>query len=224
MKLDENGDTIWCKQSGDTLLGNFVAKMIVLDDGNFVAMGTTQIDPNIYSRTFLYKWTDNGDSLWYKRYLYSTQTITNSIEDFELANDNGFIMCGGIFTETPVFAEQMWLLKVDSNGCDTCGTGVGIRPGSSIEYFRFKIYPNPSSHYLNIRYPILRQAQDRSSDIRDLIFIYDMFGRLMDEIIVPSGQEESRVDISNYPDGIYVAVLRNEEKILGREKFVVKKN
>ncbi|MEN8224514.1 MAG: T9SS type A sorting domain-containing protein [Bacteroidota bacterium] len=215
MKLDVFGDTIWCKQSGDTLLGNFVAKMIVLDNGNFVAMGTTQIEPNVYSRAFLYKLTDNGDSLWYKRYLYTTQTITNSIQDFELANDNGFILCGGIFTETPAFAEQMWLLKVDSNGCDTCGTGVGIRPWNISEYLSFGIYPNPSSHSMNIRYPL--------SETRNSIFIYDMFGRLMDEIIIPSGQDENKVDVSRYRDGIYVAVLRNEEKTLGREMFVVKK-
>jgi hypothetical protein len=45
----------------------------------------------------------------------------------------------------------------------------------------------------------------------------------MDEIIVPSGQEESQVDVSGYPDGVYIAVLKNKEKILGREKFVVKR-
>ena len=76
-----------------------------------------------------------------------------------------------------------------------------------------EVYPNPASYIVNIRYPI--------SDIRNTILIYDTFGRLMDAIIVPSGQDGSQIDVSGYPNGIYVAVLRNDEKVLGRKKFVV---
>jgi len=34
------------------------------------------------------------------------------------------------------------------------------------------------------------------------IFIYDLYGRKQDEIIIPKGHEQIRVDVSGYPAGV----------------------
>lgn len=81
------------------------------------------------------------------------------------------------------------------------------------ENLEIEIYPNPASNEVNIRSSLFGP--------RSSVFIYDMFGRLMDEIMVPQDQEESLVDVSGYPEGIYIAVLRNDSGIIGRRKFVV---
>ena len=101
---------------------------------------------------------------------------------------------------------------ITQEGCDII-VGIHDYQEPAVEEDLMEVYPNPSSHFVNIRYSIL--------DTRYSLFIYDMFGRLMDEIIVPRGQDETQIDISDYPDGIYITVLRNDEKVLGRKKFVV---
>ncbi|MCD4723467.1 MAG: T9SS type A sorting domain-containing protein [Bacteroidales bacterium] len=53
------------------------------------------------------------------------------------------------------------------------------------------------------------------------MLIYDIWGRQQEEMQIPKGQEQVKIDVSTYPAGIYFAVLRNEKEILGRRKFVV---
>jgi hypothetical protein len=65
---------------------------------------------------------------------------------------------------------------------------------------------------VNIRYSI--------SDIRYSIFIYDLYGRKQDEVIIPKGQEQMHVDVSDYPCGVYIVVLKDENGIVARGKFV----
>ncbi len=75
------------------------------------------------------------------------------------------------------------------------------------------IYPNPSDHYVNIRYSLL--------DTRYSLLIYDCLGRKMDEINVPAGQEESQIDVSQYANGIYIAILEDNSGSFFKQKFVV---
>ena len=93
------------------------------------------------------------------------------------------------------------------------------------------IFPNPASTEINIRYSTLRQAQDKLSDIRSFdkfrtsysILIYDMFGRKVDELLIPERHSQISVDVSEYPAGIYMAVLKNENSPVAQQKFVVSK-
>jgi hypothetical protein len=48
-----------------------------------------------------------------------------------------------------------------------------------------------------------------------------MFGRKQEEIQIPKGQKELQIDVSDYHQGIYIAVLRSEREMLDRKKFVV---
>ena len=50
-----------------------------------------------------------------------------------------------------------------------------------------------------------------------------MFGRKVDELIIPERQSQISVDVSEYPAGIYVAVLKNENSPVAQQKFVVSK-
>ena len=51
--------------------------------------------------------------------------------------------------------------------------------------------------------------------------IFDLYGRKVDEIVVPPLQENVRMDVSGWNAGVYIAVLWGEDGIVGREKFVV---
>ncbi|MCK4570150.1 MAG: T9SS type A sorting domain-containing protein [Bacteroidales bacterium] len=77
----------------------------------------------------------------------------------------------------------------------------------------FDIYPNPASTEVYIR---LQQA-----DINGTMLICDMRGRKMDAIQLFRNQQQLRIDISDYPAGLYHVILKNESRILGQKKFVV---
>jgi len=123
-------------------------------------------------------------------------------------------MVGQAFTwGTPQVA---WVIKVDSLGCDTpgCATGVGIEnPPSPVPRTPYlQIFPNPAGNAIYFKYQL--------SNISYQLSIYDLFGRKQDEIIIPPDQEQTRIDISSYPAGVYVAVLKSGDAAVARGKFV----
>jgi len=74
------------------------------------------------------------------------------------------------------------------------------------------IFPNPTKEDITIRYQIPGTGYQ--------VLIYDLFGRKQDEIIVPRGQEQIGVDVSSYPAGVYVAVMKSGDGVVGRGKVV----
>jgi len=74
------------------------------------------------------------------------------------------------------------------------------------------VYPNPTSNEITIRY--------RIPDPGYRVLIYDLYGRKQDEIIIPKGQEQIRIDVSGYPAGVYMAVLKSGDGVVARGKVV----
>jgi hypothetical protein len=105
---------------------------------------------------------------------------------------------------------------ITQTGCDIIvGIGEEEEPRADVGAGVMELFPNPANQQINIRFSIL--------DFRSSIFIYDIWGRKMDEVIIPKGQEETQIDISAFPTGIYIAVLKLEQRILDRKKFVVQR-
>jgi hypothetical protein len=83
------------------------------------------------------------------------------------------------------------------------------------EFFTFNIYPNPVENILNI---------NSFADKTELIIsIYDITGRVVERVVVPKGQDLTKINMSNFNSGIYIVVAIGEDKIIGRRKFVVMK-
>jgi hypothetical protein len=51
--------------------------------------------------------------------------------------------------------------------------------------------------------------------------VWDIFGRKVEEVRVPEGQKQVQINVSTYPPGVYIALLKSQNRVLGREKFVV---
>ena len=54
------------------------------------------------------------------------------------------------------------------------------------------------------------------------MIFHDMYGRKQEEIKIPKYSEQVQVDVSNFSPGLFLGILRNEEKIIGNCKFVVR--
>ncbi|MCK4678756.1 MAG: carboxypeptidase regulatory-like domain-containing protein, partial [Bacteroidales bacterium] len=82
------------------------------------------------------------------------------------------------------------------------------------------IYPNPASDRLTVSG--LQQIEATSASIGSSILrylsFYDLYGRRVNEVIIPPEQSVIHIDISDLPEGLYVLQL-----MLGNGKSVVKK-
>jgi len=109
---------------------------------------------------------------------------------------------------------------ISQEGCDII-VGIGEEEmGREGDGGRMELYPNPATDQINCRLQIASPAYG-VADCRSSLLIYDMFGRKQEEIQIPKGQKEIQIDVSAYPQGIYIAVLQSEQEILDRKKFVV---
>ncbi len=82
------------------------------------------------------------------------------------------------------------------------------------------IYPNPATNRINCQLSTVNfQSFDKLRTSCE-IWIYDMFAGIADVIEVPKGQQEIQIDVSDYTPGIYIAVVKTEKEILGKEKFI----
>ncbi len=148
------------------------------------------------------------DSVWVKLlffwvYLESSTTVTQTYK--YMANDMGFPVLQFNADETGTEFSMVNYLHVE-------GTGQAEQPAGP--QLAFILYPNPALHTMHCR------IQGEMADGE--MVIYDMTGRIMDRQHISSGIKVYRVDVSGYPGGIYQAVIRGEENILGHRKFVVR--
>ncbi|MEE4257100.1 MAG: T9SS type A sorting domain-containing protein [Bacteroidales bacterium] len=81
-----------------------------------------------------------------------------------------------------------------------------------ISRVKLDIFPNPAKETIHFKYQL--------SNISYQLLIYDLFGRKQDEILISRGQKINTVDVSGYPQGMYVAALKNNNGIVARGKFV----
>lgn len=75
------------------------------------------------------------------------------------------------------------------------------------------IYPNPASTEILINISQLKNLEKS-------MLVYDLYGKKQNEIIIPKGEINTRIDISNYSSGVYIAILKNENDVIGRGKFI----
>ncbi|MCX6234751.1 MAG: hypothetical protein NT175_08510 [Bacteroidetes bacterium] len=76
-----------------------------------------------------------------------------------------------------------------------------------------RIYPNPAASTINFEF------KDLKTDA--VLSIYDGYCKLRDEIVIPAYTKKIQTDITAYPAGLYLAVLRNSHQILAKEKLII---
>jgi len=219
INLDNNGNIIWNKKYGKSTIRNYLSNIEITNDNEYICTGLiyTVEEPEISG--WIFKANANGDSIWYRTYEHiNGKDSENILYDIKLTIDNGFISCGYMYPLPPDTGRQdIWLLKLDSVGCDTpgCDPTVGIKHYhiEAADPSNIKIFPNPVSDHIN--------CQLSTVNCQLSILIVDIFGKKIDEIKIPEGQKEVEINVSSYPQGIYIAVLKDPKGIIARQKFVV---
>ncbi|MBP6871894.1 MAG: T9SS type A sorting domain-containing protein [Bacteroidales bacterium] len=101
------------------------------------------------------------------------------------------------------------IIKVDSNGLLT-STG----NGPAIPAQQLAIRPNPASGKITIAYPDIFKFQQKE------ILIYNIYGNKIYQHDITADISRSYVDISSYPNGLYIVVLSVEGKKIASGKVV----
>ncbi len=237
VKINLQGDTLWTKKykTGQTI--NYISNIICTQNGDFLACGTSQISVALPHAGWLFRLDSNGDSLWYRDYYYYPEDPTygsNYLSDVSLTSDNGFVAIGDASTIYPPNNEnKIWVLKVDSIGCEFPNCWVGIEEHGVMEaggHGGMEIFPNPASGEIHVR---LNMDDGRFNNHLTL-GIYDIFGRMAPARTLSSprmggGREGGKegeganwvLNVMELPTGVYLAVVREGTTIVARGKFVV---
>ncbi|MCK5080159.1 MAG: hypothetical protein KAR09_09450, partial [Bacteroidales bacterium] len=189
-KVSTEGEVLWSKTVGDQHLWNKVHGIYPDHSDGYILCGYRHDDVNgmdwMNSCGWICKIDEYGDSIWWREYEHfnDLEWHMNNIYDLHLTSDGGYIATGQ--TMTVYDPQQMWLLKVDSFGCDTPGCqSVGILEPQNISKGTFLIYPNPAIERINCR---IHGVKDKG-----LVSVYNLYGLKQDEVVVPKGQKEIQI-------------------------------
>ena len=224
MKFNQNGDTIWERIYGSPYQINMLRNIITLHDGSFVAVGYANSDTITGPmQGWLFKINQYGDSIWYRDYRHYQESGTlDYLYDVYETSDHGLITCGQarLTNGGPDDVQRMWVLKLDSAGCAEagCDPTIGIEEQGSGEagwHGGMEVWPNPCSGVLSVK--CLGLSAGRENELS----IYDIFGREVEVIRIPGGQNEVQITVEDYPSGVYLAILNEGHSTLSRTKFII---
>ncbi len=218
VKMDNDGNIFWNKEYSGDYHTSRLNSLISLPNGNIVATGNYRKD---YPHTigWILKVNSYGDSIWLREYdRYSlSEDSKYQLFDIKTTSDGGLIACGDAAPHEPDPGNQdAWVIKLDSNGCDTpnCDPTVIIPVERIFRLNEIRIYPNPARDMLVVGSSWLVERQWK-------LEMYDLFGRKVEEIEVPRGREDTRFDVSGWQRGLYLVRVTCEDGDVGCGKVVV---
>jgi len=221
IKVNLNGEEVYHrkyleKNSFDQW--NFYVNSISINSNNRLIVVGQTYQPWPQAAGYLFKFSNNGDSLWYRQYqkLYGQDTY-NYLTAVTPTPDGGYAASGYVVPYPPDTGNQdVWVIKVDSMGCiseDDCWVGQKERIALQKQGV-LKIYPNPATTGISIVVPKENESE------KHLLTIWDIFGRRAKEMEVPGGITKIALKLSGFSPGLYTAVSVHNGRVLFRGKFV----
>ena len=126
-----------------------------LHDSSYVLLGDDWSDSSAYNKGFAAKISRTGEIIWSHTY-YNEAKQDAYFRDMAEKPDGSLIFTGVTFNDTIPSWHQyrdMWLIGVDSNGCEIPGCNVtGIKNIIKHNQQSYIVYPNPSSNELTIEH------------------------------------------------------------------------
>ena len=214
-KITPNNTVLWLKRYDEPAINIEGHSVIENKQGNIIIAGQKAFNINQVNG-FVNVINQNGDSLFYKEF-YTIQGCQNYFRDVVQAPDDGYCFAGYFI---PVYAnsqctgtQDIWLLKVDSNFCESavpCNANVGISEAEALEASDkwVRMYPNPAHSILTI---------ETDEEIKS-ITVYNSLGAVV-WLLSQTATTLKSIDVSGFSSGVYYIELKLSNGIL-RKKFV----
>jgi hypothetical protein len=202
IRTNANGDTIWTKTYGGSLMDEGVS-VLQTDDGGFIVTGQTSSLGAGYSDVYLIRTNSSGNLLW-------TKTFGGTDDDggWSIAKtaDGGFIIAGYTLSYG-AGGGDFYLIKTDANGI------VGIKEELFSANNLLSIYPNPAHQSATLQF---NNPQNENFTLA----LFNTCGQLVREIsnITTDKVILERQDLTN---GIYFFRLSAESKVVVTGKMIM---
>jgi hypothetical protein len=202
IKYDSSGNILWTRSyssSNGPISGEEAFTLCIDHLNNIHVSGKRYIAGNY--EIFTIKYDTNGDTLWAAGYGYLSP---NYFHDFHCSCDA---------------ANNLYLSVILSSeiGFNSFSDIITLKYGSTVnvdEFIKkndFMIYPNPTNDFITIHYNL-------SSAKQTTVSLFNLYGQLMATPLTPKGDplrtssEKIKIDMRNFPAGIYFVKVRVGEK------------
>lgn len=221
VKLDEDLNKEW----GLTVPGyhnsqEMIYKILDLGDDEYLAIGSG-LDNWDFSGV-MFKFNLDREILWDSYFHYvprDTYTPFHKFYDVAQTPDGGFILVGDIDDDYSGFVSDTtyysWIVKTDSFGCLVPGCQDVLSTNPSAVHFKFSIYPNPTTDYLNLYYNTATFSENTTAEL------YSIQGQLLQSWRLSQNNTTYMLDIQGIPPGTYVLNLIENGSLLQSEKVVI---
>lgn len=217
--LDSLHSKIWGLNIGKSNQVTELKKLIIMNDGNYLLVGTT-LDSLSGSGSLTYsgwlvKISPEGQVLWQRRY-YGVESAQeeNILNDVEELPNGDIIACGVSIDYTGDFPQRGWLMRLDRFGClqNDCQLADNIQPIQGTATL-FNIFPNPANEVLYIE-SYLTAAQEQQGYTLSII---DALGRTM-ATHSQLGNGLCSIATQHWPAGTYwVSIFQHNQRILTQQ-------
>ena len=147
--IDTSGVVIWSKSH--TYIANFdlyYGRRTL--NGDIVSVGITTVGEEGNSG-YVSRIDSNGESIWQRRYNYNN--LSDYFTDVIETSDGGILINGSANDITfDEGVQNLWLVKLDANGCLTPNCWVGFEDVIEND-LGIKVFPNPANEWLNFKLP-----------------------------------------------------------------------
>jgi hypothetical protein len=224
-KVDEGGNTVWGNYIGPHRLSLFIKNFRKESEGFILTGFSSETDTATfqYYSGWVMKLDNNLDSVWYRDYVQNEDDWDNMFYDASPTSDNGYIAIGKARPDEGGSTNKMWVVKVDSMGCDTpwCFTTVINEEIFVNSTKRLKVWPNPTKGMLKVSgFGSIKSISGNRSSVRQTIKIYNSQGLKVDEIQIPKNVSYLEVDVSKFTNGIYYIQYIHSDHLIETIKFI----
>ena len=212
-KISSSGSIQWQKKYGSSGYNSFLSSIQYVSDG-YVFAGNVGDILNSAADGFILKTDFAGDSIWARIYNRSGNDNQDMLEDIKSTDDGGFIAGGWFF---PLY-QKMWMLKLDSFGCDSVDCqSVGIEESPISRMLQPEAYPNPFSLTTTIIYNLPEEIP------KAVLEIFDFTGRKIKSYEVNNKETFLVINAEELEKGICIATLCIDGAIISQKKLIIVK-
>ena len=215
IKINNNGGIVWQRQYGASAYVENAIISYELPNGDIITCGTVGHINNPPVNTFNYgvygfimRTDSSGNLKFYQTYEADTfKGSQNYLRDIKPLPDGGFIAVGFVQPNDGT-SQDVWVLRVDSNGClaPGCSTGLGIEQ-LSMQNEELRIWPNPTNGILNVAYTIT----DPTCTDATLLLIETGTGRILVNKTVACGSAQTQIDMNEFANGVYSLSIQSNQ-------------
>jgi hypothetical protein len=180
------------------------SNVTVKANGDILAIGGVTDGTNQGLDAWLVKYSGNGDFVWERTFDKYGGVNQHYFWDIHSTFDGGFIICGDL-TDVANSVQKLWVLKLDSMGCEVANCSVGIdETFSTEELSSVLIYPNPTNGILNI------STRFKFSQLT----IYSLSGQL-----IKTETNKQQINVADLPKGMYFLKLIGSKEVI-TQRFI----